>query len=200
MPLSQRMVFRTEYPRWSKQRTVGLTVTHSTAANPVREWVQQRFEPVGDSELSTWNPAGSALALGFPILRRDRSEITLNVGIPVLGLSGTARLRNHLAVTAVAGWGGEAVILQRAVLDRHHAGLSLGAWGRLDHIGVDTEQSYIDLGRPEETAYLGSFGGRLTGRTVWTGNVLHGVVSVGYAPALDGSVVRVGLVVYGFQE
>lgn len=201
VPLSERTIFRTEYPDWERQRTVGLTATLSTARSEVQRYVQQRFDPAGpDDDVSVWNPQTRGLALGFPLMRRDRAEIDLHIGAAVLGVGGTYRLRSGWAWTTTAGWGRGQVIVQRAVLDRRNVGLGLGAFGRLDRLRVENDQpGYIAFDWADEAVYLATYGGRLMARSVWTGNVLRGSVSLGYAPALDAPVVRFGLVVYGFQ-
>jgi hypothetical protein len=200
VPLSERTLFQTEYSGWDKQRTVGLVATHSTVGDPLRQYVQQRFEPAPDDEVEAWNPAAAGIALGFPVLRRDRAELDLHVGIPVLGIDGTFRFQDRSAVSATVGWGRGQVIVQRAVLDRRHVGVGIGAFGRLDRVRVDTRQpDYFSFDWAEEAAYVSSLGARFMARSVWTGNVARGIVSVGYAPQLGTPVVRFGLVVYGFK-
>lgn len=202
VPLSERTMFTAEHPGWVERRTVGLTATYSTGGDPVRRYVHERFEPARDSEIEAWNPAASGGALGFPLLRRERAELDLGIGIPVLGLDGTVRLRSGYALTAAAGWGRGQLIAQRAVLDRRHVGIGIGAFGRVDRVRVDTDQSvggvYWDWA--EEAAYVPSFGVRGMGRVVfWERNVIRGTVSVGYAPQLDRPIVRVGFATYGFR-
>lgn len=162
--------------------------------------MRRHFEPSTDSELETLNPAAHGLNVGVPFLQRDYAEVNIDIGAPVLGLDGTYRFDRGVTLTAAAGWGRGQLVVQRAVLDRHHVGVSLGVFGRLDRIRVDTEQGYFDLGLPEKTAYLHSFGERLVGRGIWASDVLQGIVSVGYAPQLDAPVARIGLVIYGFKE
>ena len=86
------------------------------------------------------------------------------------------------------------------MLDRRNVGVGLGAFGRLERVRVENDQpGYFAFDWADDAAYIPSFGGRLIARSVWTGNVLRGTVSLGYSPALDAPVVRFGLVVYGFQ-
>lgn len=201
VPLSERTLFRARYPEWDKLRTVGLSATRSTAGKRLRRYVDRRFDPADwDDEVDAWNASASGIALGFPVLRRERAEMDIHVGVPVLGLDGTIRLRNRMGVSATVGWRRGQLVVQRIVLDRRAVGLGLGAFGRIDRVRVDVDQpEYFGFDWAEEAAHLASFGGRLMARSVWTGDVLRGTVSVGYVPVLDAPVVRFGFVVYGFQ-
>lgn len=201
VPLSERTLFRTTYPEWDTQRPVGFAATHSPVGERLRRYVDRRFEPDDrNDDVDAWNAGASGIALGVPVLRRRRAEVDIHVGIPVLGVDGTVRLRDRIGVSATAGWRRGQVIVQRILLDRRAIGVGLGAFGRVDRVRVDTSQpSYFGVDWAEEAAHIPSFGGRLMMRSVWTGDVLRGTVSVGYAPALEAPVVRFGFVVYGFQ-
>jgi hypothetical protein len=200
-PLSERTLFQADYPEWDELRTVGFVATRSLAGDRLRQYTDRRFEPEGqDDDVDAWNAAASGIALGFPVLRRAHAELDIHVGIPVLGFDGTVRLRDRMGVSATVGWRRGQVIAQHVLVDRRGVGIGLGAFGRVDRIRVDTSQpSYFGVSWAEEAAHVASFGGRFMMRGVWTGDVIRGIASVGYAPALDAPIVRFGFAVYGFQ-
>jgi len=201
VPLSERTLFQADYPEWDKQRTVGFSATYSPVGNRLRRYVDRRFEPDGrNDDVDAWNASASGIALGFPVLRREHAELDIHVGLPVLGFDGTLRFRDRMGISATVGWRRGQVIAQRVLVDRRGIGVGLGVFGRVDRVRIDTTQPGYTFGFDwaEEAVHLPSFGGRFTMRSVWTGDVVRGTVSVGYAPALDAPILRFGFVVYGF--